>query len=128
MKLRTKLIKFAKTVADAADRDPEFEAKLNELFGMEQLEQKRPKPASKRPRNRRSAAILDPVLVVKRGESLLREELELLSLEQLRDIVAEFGMDPSKLVMKWKDRSRVIERIVETSLARSQKGDAFRAG
>ncbi len=36
-------------------------------------------------------------------------------------------MDPGKLVMKWKDNVRVIDRIVELSLTRSTKGDAFRA-
>jgi hypothetical protein len=35
-------------------------------------------------------------------------------------------MDPGKLVMKWKDASRIIDRIIELSLARSTKGDAFR--
>jgi hypothetical protein len=29
--------------------------------------------------------------------------------------------------MKWKDNVRVIDRIVELSLTRSTKGDAFRA-
>ncbi|WP_162527293.1 hypothetical protein [Sphingomonas solaris] len=47
--------------------------------------------------------------------------------EQLLDIVAEFGMDPGKLVMKWKDRDRVADRIVETAIARATKGDAFRS-
>jgi hypothetical protein len=55
----------------------------------------------------------------------LRQEL---SLEQLRDIVAEFGMDPGKLVLKWKSPQKVIDRIVEISMPRAQKGDAFRAG
>jgi len=48
-------------------------------------------------------------------------------LEQLKDIVADYGMDPGKLVMKWKSSDKVIDRIVEISLARAQKGDAFRS-
>jgi len=35
-------------------------------------------------------------------------------------------MDPGKLVMKWKDRDRVIDRIVEIAGRRATKGDAFR--
>jgi hypothetical protein len=47
-----------------------------------------------------------------------------ISLEQLRDIVAQYGMDPGKLVMKWKDSKRVMDRIVELALVRATKGDA----
>ena len=50
----------------------------------------------------------------------------MLTLDQLRDIVAQYGMDPSKLVMKWKDPERVMDQIVELALTRSIKGDAFR--
>ncbi len=127
MKLRAKLTAFAKAVAEAAEHDPQLAARLEELFGVAQPKPKKPKPVPGRPRNRRPAAILDPVEVIKEGESVLRGRLEALSLEQLKDIVADYGMDPGKLVMKWKDPTRVIERIVEMSLVRSQKGDAFRA-
>jgi hypothetical protein len=60
------------------------------------------------------------------GRDNLRNALAPLDLERLKDIVAQFGMDPSKLVMKWKDRDRVAEHIVETSITRATKGDAFR--
>jgi hypothetical protein len=46
-------------------------------------------------------------------------------LEQLKDIVADYGMGPGKLVMKWKTPDRIIGRIVELSLARAVKGDVF---
>ena len=55
------------------------------------------------------------------------DRLAALNLEQLRDVVAEYGMDPNKLVMKWKDRERVVDHIVTTSASRARKGDAFRA-
>ena len=47
--------------------------------------------------------------------------------KELKDIVADYGMDPSKLAMKWKDRDRVIKLIIDTSQRRASKGDAFRA-
>ena len=50
----------------------------------------------------------------------------ILSLD-MRDIVAEFAMDPSKLVMKWKKPDRIIEHIIQSSKRRSVKDDAFRA-
>ncbi len=70
--------------------------------------------------------MLDPVQLVRSGEQVLRSNLEKLTLDQLRDIVAEYGMDPSRLVMKWNTPERVIDRIVEISIARAHKGDAFR--
>lgn len=127
MKLRTKLLDLAKAVADAADRDPALASRLTEIFGAAPAAPKRPEPAPGRAKNRRPAAVLDPVALVADGEPALRDRLASLSLDQLLDVVAEFGMDPGKLVMKWKDPVRVIDRIVEIALGRAQKGHAFRS-
>jgi hypothetical protein len=80
-----------------------------------------------RPKNRRPVARFDPVDLALQGESAVRNRLAELSLDQLKDIVADYGMDPGKLVMKWKSSQKIIDRIVEISLARAQKGDAFRS-
>jgi hypothetical protein len=127
MKLRTKLLDLAKAVADAADRDPELASRLSEIFGAAPAVPKRPEPVPGRAKNRRPAAVLDPVVVVGEGEDALRSQLSALSLDQLRDVVAEYGMDQGKLVMKWKDPVRIIDRIVEIAVARAQKGHAFRS-
>lgn len=127
MKLRTKLTEFAKAVAEVAERDPDFAARLGELFGADQPKPERSKPPSGRPKNRRPAAVLDPVVLAKEGEAALRKELAGLSLERLKDVVADHRIDPNKAVMKWKDKSRIIDHIVNISLKRSQKGNAFRA-
>jgi hypothetical protein len=79
--------------------------------------------------NRRSPGPWDPFVVFAEvGADGLRDRLTQLDLEQLRDIVAEHGMDADKLAMKWKDPSRVVERIVERVMSRSEKGSAFRSG
>lgn len=127
MKLRTKLLDLAKAMADAADRDPELASRLTDLFGAPPAAPKRPKPTPGRAKNRRPAAVLDPVALVAEGEGALRDRLAALSLDQLLDVVAEYGMDPGKLVMKWKDPARVIDRIVEIAIGRAQKGHAFRS-
>lgn len=127
MKLRAKLLDLAKAVADAADRDPELASRLTEIFGAAPPAPKRSEPAPGRAKNRRPAALLDPVALVADGEPALRDRLAALSLDQLLDVVAEYGMDPGKLVMKWKDPARVIDRIVEIALGRAQKGHAFRS-
>jgi hypothetical protein len=55
----------------------------------------------------------------------VRERLAALDLEQLRDIVAAGGMDRAGLAMKWKDRDRVVELIVDRVRDRSAKGQQF---
>lgn len=77
--------------------------------------------------NRRAGALVHPLTEIAQGEGHLRSQLDTLDLEQLRDVVAEYGMDPNRLVMKWKDRDRVVDHIVATAANRARKGDAFRA-
>jgi len=131
MNLRKKLLEFARVVADQAERDPAFAEQIIVALGLEEKRSDQgtaPKRAvnAGRPRNRRPAAVLDPVALVREGEASLRSRLSALTLDQLKDIVAEHGMDPSKQAMKWKNVDKVTDWIIELSLERSKKGDAFR--
>lgn len=78
--------------------------------------------------NRRAKAVVDPFELLSVGEHHLRSELAKLDLEQIKDIVAEHGMDTSRLALKWKSRERLIDFIVTTVVARNRKGDVFRDG
>jgi hypothetical protein len=142
MSIRERLAQLCEIVADEAERNSAFRRRLEEALSPQQTglpviredRVREPKPRDSRPvtdiarkGGRRTPAVLDPLGLARQGEDVLRKELSLLDLEQLKDVVAEYGMDPGKLVMKWKDPMRIIERIVELSLARSTKGDAFRA-
>ena len=135
MSLRNTLNRLLRVVFEEAERNPDFEAALNDALGCIPSKRKPTKvedlgqsddSEAKRGKNRRAPAVLDPVQGVRDSELVLRSELEKLSLEQLRDIVAEYGMDPGRLVMKWNTPERVIDRIVEMSVARAHKGSAFR--
>ena len=70
--------------------------------------------------------MFDPVSLISEDEHLLVEKLHSLTDKQLKDIIADYGMDPSKLAMKWKDQERLINHIVDTARRRAAKGDAFR--
>ena len=136
MSLRNTLSHLMRVVIEEAERNPHFEAALNDALGSSTQGKRKPPKAealgptddseAKRGKNRRAPAALDPVQVVRDGAPALQSALEKLSLEQLRDIVAEYGMDPGRLVMKWSTPERVIDRIVEMSVARAHKGNAFR--
>lgn len=135
MSLRNTLNRLMRVVIEEAEHNPDFEAALNEVLSSAPIKHKQTKAEgfdalddgeTKRGKNRRAPAALDPVQVVRDGEPALRSALEKLSLEELRDIVAEYGMDPGRLVMKWATPERVIDRIVEMSVTRAHKGNAFR--
>jgi len=126
MSIRRALKTIAEAVADEAERNPDFAARLERAMteGARDLELE--PSEGKRRGGRRNPAVIDPVALARDGEIALRRELSSLTLEQLLDVVAQYGMDPGKLVMKWKDLDRIIDRIAELAMARSTKGDAFR--
>ena len=121
--LKRKLAELFKAVANEAERNPTFSVALQDIFNV--LPQEMPKKDSSKGANRRAAPLLDPIELAVSGELTLRNALAPLSVEQLKDIIAAYGMDQAKLAMKWKDASRIADRIVEFSLARARKGDAF---
>lgn len=131
MNLKQTLRALGAVVLEEADRNPVFAERLQRALNMPEA---RPstaavaRPAADKRSRARAAAILDPVgILAEQGEGALRQALQPLPLGQLLDIVAEFAMDPSKLVMKWKSPERVVEHIVDSAKRRSVKGDAFRA-
>nr|WP_146139663.1 hypothetical protein [Lysinibacillus timonensis] len=82
--------------------------------------------SKKRLRKRNKAAFNPETLLEEQGERVLVESLNQLNIDQLKDIVSEFGMDPAKKVMKWKKKERFIEHIIEVAQNRLMKGTAFR--
>lgn len=126
MTIRSKLVNLAKAIDAQAKKDPEFARVLDDILGSPSS--KKAETSASRPRNRRAPAVFNPVELARDGDMVLRKKLSELSIEQLKDMVAEQGMDPGKLVMKWKSAEKIVDRIVDISLSRAQKGDAFRRG
>lgn len=62
----------------------------------------------------------------KGGKKMLIQELNLLGIEQLKEIVSQHRFDPTGLARKWKDRKRLINLILARLESRSKKGDVFR--
>lgn len=125
MRLRTALQGLVRAIVEEAERNPDFALRVEKSLGMGGEIPAQSDRNTKRGRNRRTPAVLDPIDAARRGEEALRQRLAALGLEQLKDVVADFGMDPGKLVMKWKTPQRIIDRIVEFSMARAVKGDVF---
>lgn len=128
--LRVKaLIATCENILAAASSDPVLaERALRRLNADQKLAPFVQMPPGMKRTGRRTPAKLDPFkILAESGEPSLMAQLAVLNLEELRDIVAQFGMDPRRLVMKWKDAQRVREHIAATTAQRSRKGDAFRA-
>ncbi len=82
----------------------------------------------KRPKKRRRRKLgpFDPMTIHRNQPQELEPRLSALEIDELKDIIAEHGMDRSKLAMRWKAKERLIDLIMTTVKSRSQKGDAFR--
>ena len=127
------LRQLAACVADEASRNPEFADRLATVLALPSAGSPTGSdrggtpshPAGTRG-NRRAPALVDPLTLMEQGEDTLRRALDPLHLEQLKDIVAEHGMDTSKLALKWKSRDRLAELIVSTVRDRLTRGDVFR--
>src|SRR5579859_6724242 len=123
MTLRKTLVALADVIAREAERNDDLRVQLEAVLGLKSPVSSYPSDrggVASRRKGRRTPALLDPVEIARRSEDELRQQLEPLDIEQLRDIVAQYGMDPGKLVMKWKDRDKVINRVVELAVARSK--------
>ena len=102
-------------IEEEAKRNPKFARRIQAALA---------EVAEKRASRRRSPPVLDPIDIAKaEGKDALRERLSRLDLEQLRDIVAREGM--GQYAMRWRNRERIIDRIVDLAHSRAHKGEAF---
>lgn len=125
------LKQLVNAVIEETEHNDDFAHKIEQILSGEIVTVKkkntgRKVPGMGRPSNRRDPAVFDPVSLISEDEYLLVEKLQSLTDKQLKDIIADYGMDPSKLAMKWKDRERLINHIVDTARRRAAKGDVFR--
>lgn len=129
---KKRLAALFRVVTDEADANPSFAAKLGVALGSpvepDHARNDGAGSAEVRRSNRRAKSILEPFRLLAVSEAHLRAELQKLNIEQLKDIVAEYGMDTSRLALKWKSCDRLVDFIVTTVAQRQRKGDVFREG
>ena len=120
MTLRRRFDAFVRVVLDQAERDPEFAARLEQALGGEFA----PARSSRR---KRAPAAFDPVTAAHDGEDALRARLAALSVDQLKDVIAEYGLDPTGRANRWRKPERLVELIVDRAMERAEKGRGFGA-
>ncbi len=111
--------KISSCIADEISNNEEFAVKMGELLTGNSA------PSYPKRSNRRAPAKIDPFALYEQGESNLANALSLLSVDELKDVIATNGMDAAKLALKWKDRNRLENHIIEATQRRSSRGAAF---
>jgi hypothetical protein len=111
---------FVRVVLDQAERDPDFAERLEQALGGDFA------PA-RTARRRRAPAAFDPVAAAHEGEEHLRGRLAELSADQLKDMIADHGLDPTGRATRWRKPDRLVALIVDRAAERAQKGRAFGA-
>ncbi|MGB4657831.1 MAG: hypothetical protein WBI07_01465 [Mobilitalea sp.] len=124
--LRKNLKLLFDAIIKEAEENKEFANTLSSILDNNVNEtENKTASGTRRGGNRRDKAIFDPIKLAEEN-ILSKEMLDALSEKELKDIIAEYGMDPSKLAMKWKDKERIIQLILDTAMRRASKGDACR--
>ncbi|WP_425307880.1 hypothetical protein AADG42_03705 [Ammonicoccus fulvus] len=86
-----------------------------------------PQPTPVETRRLRERSVLNPYAVMAElGESGLEQQLARLELDQLKDIVSEYGMNHDRRALTWKSPRRLIDRILAETSSGLHQGDAFR--
>lgn len=118
--LRESLHRFIDIVADEAEQNAAFAEKLKGILaagGETSLLGKRRKLESPG----------DPFEICQAGgDERLKTWLNGLELEQLKAIVRQHRLDPTRNSDKWKTKERFIELVMERVPARLRQGDSFR--
>lgn len=128
MALKKTLKDIVEVMLEEADNNPEFAKRLEMALGAggrPRITKQKNSGQVMRRGNRRTPAVFDPVALAQYGDGVLRARLGALDIEQLKDIIAEYGMDTTKLAMKWKSSERLVSHIVQISINRAKKGEAF---
>ena len=122
--MEAQLQAFWEVVIEEARINPSFRQRIHDalagVVAATEVPERRSGP------RRRTPPALDPFAAYGEGEHQLRASLSPMNIEQLKDIVAGYGLDRSRLALKWRKPERLIDLIVDTVKNRAHKGDAFR--
>ena len=123
--IKAMLRKLIVVVIAEAGRNESFARELERVLTGKSPDAAEANSEGKRKRRKRQPPVFNP-MDIGEEEGKLVERLHGLSVEQLRDIVAAYGMDPSGRALRWNQPDQLINFIREVSHRRVTKGDAFR--
>lgn len=94
---------------------------------IKELESRGYKTTKKREKKADAVDLLNPVTMYRdKGESILREKLELLLIEELIQICKTYTPDMNRTIYRQKNKDKVINYIIERSEKLSRVGQCFK--
>ena len=118
-----KLRSVFKVITDEATHNEQFAANIATALG---LIDKKAKPTATKKSNRRDPAVLNPIKLITEDEKTLEKRLNELSDKELKDIIAEFALDPAHVASRWRKKEKFVALIMDMSRQWATKGNAFR--
>lgn len=110
-----------KRMATLIEKDPKFLAELEKWLNKYEISNEK-----RGERTYKDDSLIDAIDVYANvGLDGLRLALDKLEIPELRKIIMQTNLDPSKLSHKWKDKEKMIKLILERIAARATKGNAF---
>lgn len=77
-------------------------------------------------KRKKDKPLFNPYDLIEKGEDEFRKELFTLNINQLKDIISGYDLDPTKKTSRWRKEEKFIEHIIEMTTKRVNKGSAFR--
>lgn len=123
-----KLLKaFYEVIIDEVNRNEEFSNKLKKiLLENVKIEKNKSKTKGKKRVLLEKDVLINPYDILIEGKEVLENKLREVELQDLKNIVEYYSMDPSKSFKRWRKKERLIDLILEVSTLRVNKGNAFR--
>ena len=110
-----------KRIATLIEKDPKFLAELEKWLNKYEISNEK-----RGERTYKDDSLIDAIDVYANvGLDGLSLALDKLEIPELRKIIMQNNLDPSKLSHKWKDKEKMIKLILERIAARATKGNAF---
>ncbi len=111
--------KISKVIQDEMTENEEFAKKIEKILIPEMSAAEKPKKKSKR-----NPAKIHPIRLWEEGEEKLRAELAKLDVEELKDVIVEYGWNERGL-MNIKKREKLEAVILERTKSTATRGNAF---
>lgn len=121
--LECKLKEIIEIILEEAKKNKDFEEALKGALYREKSDLVKAKTKC---RIKRESAKINPLIEVEKGENDLRQKLEELNIQELKNVIYDYGLDNMKNSVRWKKKEKFVNLIIEMSKKKISKGNAFR--
>lgn len=125
MEMEKLLKEFCEVIIEEINKNEEFSNKVKKIL-VENIKIEKDKLKKKKKVLSEKDILINPYEILLEGTEVLENKISKLELQDLKNIVEYYSMDPSKSFKRWRKKERFINLILEVSILRANKGNAFR--